>query len=380
MNNCPKVRTLALPRHSSAGFSLVELMVGMVVGLLCTLVIATVLSSAEGQRRGVTQGSDAQISGSLALYALQREIAVAGYGFASEAAAIGCQLQARFNGAVVAAMPTVLAPVQITQGAAGASDQIRILASSKFINGDAANLSRVGYTVPTRLVPPFYDAATVKNQYNVWSELSVSNGDLMVAVVDAVTPCGLFQVTAAPTAGVIPRADAPAGWNPAGHPAQTVKEGSFLVNLGRLIDITFSVDANQKLIASRLDTSTRTATNTDLQSNIVQLKAMYGRDSDGDLAVDTYDYTTPATNAAWQQVLTVRLVVVARSSQFEKEEVSATAPQWDVGAATAVAGAVACSNGSGKCVQLKVDGDANWKHYRYQVFDTIVPLRNQRWK
>ncbi|MFY7864048.1 PilW family protein [Roseateles sp.] len=365
-------------RAGVAGFSLIELMVGLAIGLLCTLVIATVLSSAEGQRRGVTQGSDAQVAGSLALYALQREIAVAGYGFASESAAVGCQLQTRFNGAVPVLMPTVLAPVQITQGVNGAPDRIRVLASSKMINPAAATLSTVGYTAPARIVPPYYDGVTVKDRYNVWSELSVANGDLMVAVVDSVTPCGLFQVTGAPTAGVIPRADVPALWNPAGQPAQTVKDGSFLVNLGRLIDVTFSVDANQKLVANRLDTQTLTAPTTELQSNIVQLKALYGRDTDGDLAVDTYDYTTPANNAGWLQVLTVRLVVVARNSQYEKEEVTFSAPQWDVGAATAVAGAASC--GSSKCVNLKVDGDANWKHYRYKVFDTIVPLRNQRWK
>lgn len=370
--------SMGMTRLVARGFSLIELMVGMAIGLLCTLVIATVLSAAEGQRRGVTQGSDAQVNGSLALYAVQREVAIAGYGFASEGPAVGCQLQSRFNGVVPALMPTVLAPVQITQGANGAPDRLRVLASSKMINSDPASLSTVGYTVPARVVPPYYDPAGVNDRYNVWSELSVSNGDLMVAVVDAASPCGLFQVTAAPTAGVIPRDDVAALWNPAGHPSQVLRDGSFLVNLGRLIDVTFSVDANQKLVANRLNTQTLTAPTTELQSNIVQFKAMYGRDTDGDLAVDTYDYSTPTTNAGWLQVLTVRLVVVARSSQFEKEDVTFSAPQWDVGAATTVAGATSC--GSSKCVALKVDGDSSWKRYRYKVFDTIVPLRNQRWK
>eukprot|EP01136_Pigoraptor_vietnamica_P001260 Opistho-1_new@27653 len=112
----------AAGRGHAGGFSLIELMVAMAIGLLCTLVIASVLSVTEGQRRGTTSGADAQIGGSLALYAVQREVAMAGYGFASEPNAVGCNLQARFNGAVVTALPAQLAPVFITQGGAGVSD------------------------------------------------------------------------------------------------------------------------------------------------------------------------------------------------------------------------------------------------------------------
>lgn len=368
-------------RH--AGFSLIELMVGMAIGLLCTLVVAAVLSAAEGRRRGTMQGSDMQVSGSIALYNLQREIATAGYGFANEPAAVGCQLQAKYNGVAVAALPANLAPVIITQGATGVSDQVRVLASSKFVNSDPANLSTVGYTVPTRIVGPHYDpndttGKLVKNLYNVWSSLSVSQGDLMVAVIDAATPCGLFQVTSVPTPSTVPRADDPTRWNAVGQPAQATKEQAFLVNLGRLIDVILTSDANGKLTASRLDTTTRTRTQTELQGNIVLLKAMYGRDTDADGVVDTYDYTTPTTNAGWLNVMTVRLAVVARSAQYEKEEVTASNPQWDVGTTSTVAGAATC--GTSKCVELKVDGPSDWKHYRYKVFDTVVPLRNQRWR
>lgn len=376
-------------RARSAGFSLVELMVGTLIGLLCVIVIVTVLSAAEGQRRGTTQGSDAQVAGSLAIYALQRDIAIAGYGFASESAAVGCQLQAFYNGLAVTALPAWLAPVIITEGGAGASDQVRVLASSKFISVDPAMPSTVGYTVPSRVVGPHYDpndttGKLVKDRYNVWSSLSVSKGDLMVAVTDAATPCGLFQVTGDPTPGMVPRADDPTKWNPVKHPAYATKEpsgvagGSFLVNLGRILDVVFAIDGQQRLTASRLNTGTMSRETAELQGNIVQMKAMYGRDTDGDGVVDTYDYTTPTTNAGWLQVLTVRLAVVARSAQFEREEVSGANPQWDVGTATSVAGAAAC--GDSKCVEIKLDGLADWKHYRYKVFDTVVPLRNQRWK
>jgi type IV pilus assembly protein PilW len=31
-------------------------------------------------------------------------------------------------------------------------------------------------------------------------------------------------------------------------------------------------------------------------------------------------------------------------------------------------------------VTLKVDGNADWKHYRYKVYETVVPLRNLLWQ
>lgn len=373
------------------GFSLIELMVGMVIGLLVVLVIGSVLSATEGQRRGTTQGTDAQVNGSLALYAVQRELAVAGYGFASEPNALGCALQVKYNNVDSNILPPRLAPVFIANGGAGVSDTLRVFYSSKFIGGNPGG-AEVGYTTPARITPPLYTPNDLtgtlpKDRYYVNSTLGVRQGDLMVAVVAADQPCGLFQVTAAPaTTTIINRSDDAARWNMPGHPSQAVLAadgntkfaGSALVNLGRAIDLQYSIDAEQYLVVSELNTATRARTTRRLQSGIVLMKALYGRDTDGDGAVDTYDYTTPNTNAGWLQVLSVRLAMVARSAQFEKEEVTLANPQWDVGTTNVVAGAAAC--GTSKCVELKIDGLADWKHYRYKVFDAVVPLRNMRWK
>ena len=76
-------------------------------------------------------------------------------------------------------------------------------------------------------------------------------------------------------------------------------------------------------------------------------------------------------------MLAVRVAVVARSAQYEKEEVTSTNPLWDVGTAIAIAGTATC--GASKCLSLKVDYLTDWKHYRYRVFDTVIPLRNMLW-
>lgn len=379
------------------GFSLIELMIGMLIGLLCTLVIASVLSASEGNRRGTTSGTDAQVAGNLALFNVRRDIESSGYGFASETAAVGCNLQAFFGGAPVGALPPRLAPVFITEGADGTSDRIRVLSSDKGINPEVGG--RDGFTVPVRVqsdtgsaTDPGYEPGD--QFYGVANNLTYQQGDLVVAVtpVAAGAPendCELFEVNApvdsAANAFRVPRQDQPARWNPVGHPSVTAvgptggRAGTFLVNLGRIHDRQYFVDGNQRLIQSALDTATLTRVETELQGGIVLLKAMYGRDTDADGAVDRYDYATPASVDGWQNVLAVRVVVVARSGQYEKEEVTGTNPMWVVGTAAAVDGAVAC--GSSKCLELRVDKVSDdWKHYRYRVFDTVVPLRNQRFR
>src|SRR5690606_15690229 len=66
--------------RDQTGLSLVELMVGMVIGLLATLVIMQAFSAFEGQRRATTGTADAQTNGSLALMNIQRDLQAAGFG------------------------------------------------------------------------------------------------------------------------------------------------------------------------------------------------------------------------------------------------------------------------------------------------------------
>src|SRR5471032_700320 len=62
-----------------AGFTLVELMVGMGIGMLATVIILQVMSVFEAQRRTTTGTADAQTNGGIALYNITRELQMAGY-------------------------------------------------------------------------------------------------------------------------------------------------------------------------------------------------------------------------------------------------------------------------------------------------------------
>ena len=138
----------------------------------------------------------------------------------------------------------------------------------------------------------------------------------------------------------------------------------------------FSVINNQLSVVASLTSNAQQI----VADNIVQLKAQYGHDNGvnngtvltgpyaaGDGIVDGYDTLTPATAAAWNQVLTVRIGLVARSAQAEKPsgsgpacDTTTTQPSW--------------SGGS-----FNLSANANWTCYRYKVFETVIPLKNILW-
>src|SRR4030067_3297632 len=62
-----------------AGFTLVEIMVGLAIAMLATLVIMQVFSVFEAQKRTTTGTADAQTNGGIALYNIGRELQIAGY-------------------------------------------------------------------------------------------------------------------------------------------------------------------------------------------------------------------------------------------------------------------------------------------------------------
>jgi type IV pilus assembly protein PilW len=377
------LRRLRVPtgRHDQRGITLVETMVGLLLGLVTTVLIAQVVVSSETRRRGTAAGSDAQVNGALALYTLQRDIMQAGYGMNSSPEALGCRITgtndngATFNG--------TLAPVEIVAGANGAPDRISTFGSSK-----------QGYALPARVTE---NHPTQSSVFFVDTNLGVTSGDVMIAVPpvwdNTTNYCGIFDVTQNANTnnnqaqgsgqGLQMIQHNPTGqWNqPAGaNLPNAYPAGSMLVNLGQLLHKTYSVDATGSLVLTRIGTNGTSTTDT-LYPNVVNLQAYFGKDTNGDGIVDLYDKVAPTTATAWSQLRTIRVATVVRTLQREKEIVTSAAPTWDVGAHAAPAGAAACGNSM--CLNLRVNFSANgneWQYYRYKVYDTVIPLRNLIWK
>src|SRR5574340_1284919 len=70
---------------NARGFSLIELMVGLAVGLLAVVAIAASYSAFENQKQRTTAGADAQENGLMAIAQIEQDARNAGAGFANSA-------------------------------------------------------------------------------------------------------------------------------------------------------------------------------------------------------------------------------------------------------------------------------------------------------
>ena len=355
-------------RMNTLGFGLVEIMVAVVIGLLSTIVIFQVFTVFEGQKRTTTSGGDAQQNGLLALYTIERGTRMAGYGI-NYAPLFGCNVLGYDAVPPARNFSFTLAPVQITDGAAGAPDSVtlvygnsnQLMASVQLLQ--AANSTDVSFIVDNSFGFVAGDVLMVGEAGKNCSLATVTS----VASTNVNRATGTY--TDANGTNQIARYNASGGpgvnysiWNP------VTQTGGRLFDLGPApAVVTYSVQ-NSQLVAQNLIAG---GTASAIVDGIVQLQAQYGRDIDGDGAVDTWTPPSPpaapATPTDWSRVLALRLAVVARSQQAERPD-----PQTGICSTT-----TAAPTWSGGTILLTAD--ANWRCYRYRVFETVIPVRNQIW-
>jgi type IV pilus assembly protein PilW len=379
---------VGLAARRQRGMTLVELMVALVLGLVTTYFISQVFAVAEGQKRTATFGSDAQVNGSVALHTLRRHVMSAGYGVISAPSALGCPITGVYGAASAPTM--VLAPVVITPGpsASSPSDTVSVLTSTK---SSFAAPVKVNATHTSGDAYPSFVIVEGSSD-------GVKVNDTILAVPtnwDATNKCLFFTVsedTSVPDTTLsrtrIPHVATPSAssWNAApatAWPAGGFAQNSLLVNFGNPRRMDFSVNGD----TFQVNTWTQTGGTTEqLNSGIVLLKALYGRDTDANGTIDVYDTNTPTDNASWRNVLAVRMVVVARSGQRERDEVTTAEPTWNAAGGAAVTydaypgSTTNCAAGAATCdLPLPISQLSDWKHYRYRVFDTAVQVRNLMW-
>src|SRR3989441_9395283 len=140
-------------RVSGHGFSMVELLVAMLIGLIGMIIIFQVFQVSEGIKRSTTSGGDAQQNGVIALYTIERDFKNAGMGF-NDTGFVGCNIVGYDNQRATPNFPAAgvtmkLAPVFITSGAATtAPDQISVLYGSQSQAAGSVSLSG-NMAVPT---------------------------------------------------------------------------------------------------------------------------------------------------------------------------------------------------------------------------------------
>jgi type IV pilus assembly protein PilW len=385
---------MSLQRIShSRGLTLLEVMIGMAIGLIGIVIIAQVYLVNENYKRSTTGAGGAQINGAIALYTMERDLRMAGYGV-NNASALECgQIQYYYNGtyssppgAPGGLMPVVLAPVVITDGGAGAPDSVTVLYGNPADRTTLASLSKLMLTA---------DADIDVDNPTGFSFVPGGTGDLAILSQGGV--CTLIQVTDVEMSAlrIKHNSGVNAPWNPApGGSFSAYATGATLFNLGRPTVNTYSINAsNLRLLSVFTSTSTTVvpsynATPVAIVNDIVDLQAQYGKDNGidngtvvnaggyipNDGIVDSYDSVTPANATDWLQVLSVRLGVLARSQNYEKPE-----PAGAACTATTTTPTWAGSGPPGSTANFTVP-DGLPSCYKYLVFETVVPLRNMLWR
>ncbi|MEF8721245.1 MAG: PilW family protein [Candidatus Accumulibacter delftensis] len=351
------------------GFTLVEVMVAMVIGMLGLIIMMQVFSAAEGQRRATTGSGDAQSNGAMALYALQRDIRQGGYGF-NAVNTFGCPLAlpAPASRTLAQLAPVIINPPTADVPAGDANTDTLLIA---YGNNEG---------------PPEGDVITAVNG-SLLAVAAATNyragppRDRVIAAPSAPTPGCTFTL-AEVTAVVAP--------NVTVSDASGAVDGGTLFNLGTNPRfLAYAIRGGNLTVCDYLAADCSSAANyVGIANNIVSLRAQYGHASTAASGVDSWDQTTPAdANQAtlaclWARTSALRIAIVARNSQlepapfpfYEDEDGNDLPPTW-TGSDT---------NGDGDSdddIDAPVDlsDRTNWKNYRYKVFETIIPIRNLPW-
>lgn len=331
-----------------AGFTLVEVMVGMVIGLLATIVIMQVLSVFEAQKRTTTGTADAQTNGGIALYSIGRELQMAGYPLMPVTdSALECTTLT-VNGVADATVPNRLSPVAIADGgaAAGASDTITLRYGSSLMGGVPTQITAMG--------------APTANDATVGSNLGCQAGD--ITLITNGTTCAMSSATAVAGTTTVTLANTTAAI-----------AGVNLACLGTWNEITYRVNngnLERNLVPSVV--------------GIVNLQVQYGISATASSnQVTQWVDATAATGwnaptvANRNRIKAVRIAVVARNAKMEPTTVTAACSSTTLANPTGLcawAGSVASP-----APVLDLSNDPNWARYRYRVFETIIPLRNMIW-
>ncbi|SFW35335.1 MULTISPECIES: PilW family protein [Luteibacter] len=377
---------------ATRGFSLIELMVGIVISIICTLGMMAAFSAYESQKRTTTNGSDAQQNGSFSTFMLEREIRTAGSALVQgrNYGIWGCAIDAWSGGtkrlpltAALAApfdnwpLTTRAVPVLVAAGTGDKADVIGIVRGNP-----------IARTFRTNMVSASGTTVTVDNT------MAIFPGEYLL-MSDKSGKCtfGLVSTVNGTSIGLDTAGSASDGFSAPAH--YTASLSAYIFDMGVNPAVTlFSVNqTNNSLVGydllQRGAASGASIAPYPLADNVVQLKTLYGlAATPSDVTVDSWVKPTGTTwgiaaltptpdtqdaNNARSRIRAIRIAVVVRSRQQER-----AAP------ASAASSDVAYIGYTGSTtLTLFGDLDATLQYsvttdptYRYKVYDLVIPVRN----
>jgi type IV pilus assembly protein PilW len=360
--------------HSNnRGFTLVELMVALALGLVTALATLNMLSTYLGSERRLTARNDAQINAALALAALQRELRMAGAGLTTPLGRL-CASGVNIHFGNTLSDGSALHGLRIIDGGSG-PDRIDVLRSQSDNAGAPLTILQ--------------EMASAADAITVDSRFGLNSGDLLlVGSADGLKTCTLTQLTSEPEAdgnswrllrtsssSFNPATPASAFTNPMIYGPQDV-----IVSLGPQGPWRFDIVCNDfglpsasnrcdlvgypiYAIPSPLDIESVES----YASQVVDLQAQYGIAPVGSATVSdwidaTGSWESPSVTDE-RRIRAVRIAIVARDAE---PGAAGTTPQiryW--------------TNVDGSQQTRTLTGEAS--RYRYHVLSAVIPLINVAW-
>lgn len=339
---------------TSRGFTMIELLVGMVIAMVATIIIMQAFELFEGQKRTTTGGADAQTNGAIALFNVQRDIASAGYGlpvFSTRNPALLCEpIPTIDHDSNAATAEAGIYPALLADGGtgAGASDTVTVSYGSTQEGG-----------VPVAI-------SVAANVGVVANNLGCKTND--VALIINGSSCDLETVSALNGTTGLTFSNSP-----------TVTSG-MIACLGTWNEITYTVTGNS-LVRNGVQNA----------AGVVALQAQYGISpapndntisqwvnptGDWELAQTGTTLTKP-TLANRNRIKAVRVAIVAQNGLWEKDIVSSACSSTTLANPTGVCAWAGTAASPAPVIDLTHIAD--WNHYRYRVFDMVIPVRNVIW-
>lgn len=341
-------------RHlPQSGFSLIEIMVGLVIGLLASLVVVRVFTFYEAQRGKTIGAADTQVNGNIAFFSVTRRLQMAGYGMMpagktteGTTAMLECQNLVYKDISVSGIVPVVLTD--------GVSDTLTVRYGTAKTGGSYVTLNE----------------APVGNKLQLISNFGCEKND--IAYISYMGNCAMAKIkedVVAPTP-LEPRSFLDLVDDQAMQKGVAVK-GARLACLGKWIEIAYSVNNNRLMGNAEA-----------IAPEIVNIQAQYG------ISASPTSNTVTAwvdPTGAWaaptvddrKLIKAIHIAFVARNPQRNADVVTQPCSSLTAPNPTGLCAWTGSTTSPAPFIDLSADPD--YGHYRYEVFEAIIPLRNVIW-
>ena len=363
------------------GFTLIELMIGLLLALVSMALLAQILSSVTTARKTTNSGNDVESSGAISAYLIERDLKQAGYGI-NIAPFIGCPTRVfdhLSNGGAGRTFDLLggLYPVVIVAGAT-AKDSDRLYV--RYSNNEGSH-------TPAKITSPYLSGSAnvvVDNRFGFHAPVNAAiPGDLVLFGDSAGANCSIQQVDdlSGLTNVVFGSGSMGVGrFNKTGGFGYTYTSGDSLISLGNLmvdhqyttttLNTAGTITPGKLMLYDAFSPTSQAAPSapSTLADGVYLLKAYYLKDADGDGTVDTVDQVAP-TVATWNQILGVKFALVSRSKTKDNQShPKSTLTLLD-----------AQTFGGFNAPAISINLSTEESTYSYKVFSVTVPLRNRVW-